>query len=180
MVFLHLATGFEELEAITIYTVLKRGGVDIQFICMTENPQVTGARGAIIIANQGISKADYKNCEMIILPGGALGAKNLLANEILAKKLLEFEKSKKWIAAICAAPMVLGELGILSGHEATSYPGFEEHLKGANLSMETVVVSDNIVTSRGPGTALEFAFSLLEILKGTKEMEKIKSQMLVK
>ena len=180
MVFLHLATGFEELEAMTIYTVLKRGGVDIQFICLSDNRQVTGARGATIIANQSISQADYHNCEMIILPGGALGAKNLLANEILAKKLLEFQNSKKLIAAICAAPMVLGELGILSGHEATSYPGFEEHLKGANLSLESVVVSGNIVTSRGPGTALEFAFKLLEILKGTTETDKIKSQMLMK
>ena len=179
MVFLHLATGFEELEAITIYTVLKRGGVDIRLISINEDLEVHGARGAVLIANEKISESDYSKCEMIILPGGALGAKNLLENRILSKKIEEFAEAKKWIGAICAAPMVLGELGILAGKDATSYPGFESHLKGANLSSNNVVVSERVVTSKGPGTALEFAFTLLTILKGEAESNKIKSQMLL-
>jgi 4-methyl-5(b-hydroxyethyl)-thiazole monophosphate biosynthesis len=180
MIALYLATGFEELEAITIYTVLKRGGVDVKLISITEKLEVMGARGATLIANQNINEINYQECEMIILPGGALGANNLLDNLIVQERLIEFNKKGKWIGAICAAPYVLGELGILNGKEATSYPGFESHLKGATLSENKVVISENIVTSRGPGTALEFAFEILNILKGKVETDKIKEQMLLK
>lgn len=180
MIALYLATGFEELEVITIYTVLKRGGVDVKLISITDKLEVMGARGATLTANQNINDVNYEECEMIILPGGALGANNLLDNVTVQEKLTDFNKKSKWIGAICAAPYVLGELNILEGKQATSYPGFESHLKGALLSENKVVVSENIVTSRGPGTALEFSFAILTIFKGQGETDKIKEQMLLK
>lgn len=180
MIALFLATGFEELEAITIYTVLKRGGVDIKLVSVNDKLEVFGARGATLTAHQSINSVDYEDCQMIILPGGGLGANNLLENSIVQEKLKDFNKKSKWIGAICAAPYVLGELNILDGKQATSYPGFESHLKGAILSEDKVVISKNVVTSRGPGTALDFSFAILTLFNGQGETDKIKEQMLLK
>jgi protein deglycase len=180
MIALYLATGFEELEAITIYTVLKRGGIDIKLVSITGVLEVAGARGATLTAHRNINNVNYDECEMIILPGGGLGANNLLENKTVQEKLKDFNRKGKWIGAICAAPYVLGELNILDGKQATSYPGFESHLNGAILSEDNVVISENVMTSRGPGTALDFSFEILTLFKGRGETDKIKEQMLLK
>jgi 4-methyl-5(b-hydroxyethyl)-thiazole monophosphate biosynthesis len=176
----HLADGFEELEAVTIITVLRRANIEVVTVSITDRKIVAGARGVSITADISITEANYADCDMIILPGGGQGTVNLGKSAALDQQIKAFAKSGKWIAAICAAPAVLGQAGLLKGHKATVYPGGEEALEGAEVVTEDVVISGHIVTSRGPGTALKFAFALVEILKGQATVDKVKGQMLIR
>lgn len=180
MVFVNLAEGFEELEAVSVITVLRRAGVEVFLVSATESRVVTGVRGISMTADTLISEADFSRCEMIVLPGGMPGASNLSKTPVLMAAIKDFSEKGKWIAAICAAPAeVLGKSGILKGHKATGYPGSEKNLIGAEVLDEKVVISGKFVTSRGPGTALDFAFALVKILKGEAEVKKVKEKMLV-
>ncbi|MBQ2748124.1 MAG: DJ-1/PfpI family protein [Firmicutes bacterium] len=170
MVYVFLAEGFEEMEAITPVDVLRR--VDIPAYLVSTIPgekTVTGAHGIKITADLCFEEADFDACNMIILPGGLPGATNLGAHEELCGKIKAFaaagEEGGKYVAAICAAPMVLGALGVLEGKMATIYPGMEEELKGAIPMKNRVVVDGNIITSKGPGTAMEFAVEIAGVLK---------------
>jgi protein deglycase len=179
MVFIHLADGFEELEAVTAITVLRRAGIEAATVSVSSSRTVSGARGIQMIADLLIKDADYKNCEMIVLPGGALGTANLGKSTLLIVKIKEFAAAGKWLAAICMAPVVFGQSGILAGHKATVYPGNEAALGGAQTVSDRVVISDRIITSQGPGTALDFAFAIVDILKGEAAVNKVKGQMLI-
>lgn len=170
MVYVFLAEGFEEIEAITPVDVLRRIGIEAQLVSTIPGERtVVGAHGIKLTADICFEDADFDKCEMLVLPGGLPGATNLGAHEGLCTKLKEFaavgEEGDKYVAAICAAPMVLGELGILEGKMATIYPGMEESLKGAVPMKNRVVVDGNIITSKGPGTAMEFAVELAGVLK---------------
>ncbi|MCL1809995.1 MAG: DJ-1/PfpI family protein [Clostridiales bacterium] len=180
MVYVHFAEGFEEIEAVTVVDVLRRGGIRTEMVSIMEGKAVTGSNGVSIIADLLFEEADYENCEMIVLPGGARGTANLAAHVGLASVVKGFAEKKKYLAAICAAPMVLGKLGILEGKEATIYPGMEEHLAGAKASKNRVVADGNIITSRGAGTAMEFALELVGMLKGAEEKARLAESMVVR
>jgi 4-methyl-5(b-hydroxyethyl)-thiazole monophosphate biosynthesis len=163
---IHLAEGFEEIEAITIIDVLRRADIPILMVSITRDLKVTGSHGIAITADILFEDTDYSDAEILILPGGMPGAKNLNAHLGLKDQLNKFKEEGKKLAAICAAPIVLGGLGILEGKEAVCFPGFENQLPGAKIVYDPVVVSGNVITGRGPGTALDFALTLVKLLKG--------------
>lgn len=179
MILVHLAQGFEEIEAVTILDILRRGGIKALSVSMENGKTVEGAHGISIEADVKFDEADYSSCKMIILPGGMPGTKNLMKSEKLMAKIKEFVRLDRYVAAICAAPMVFGTLGLLDGKNATIYPGMEEHLKNAKPSLDNVVVDGRIITSRGPGTAIEFALKIIEILEGKASSDKIRKDLVL-
>lgn len=178
-VYVHLATGFEELEALSPVDVLRRGGVDVKTVSVTGEKTVVGSHGIPVTADLLFSEADYEDCEMIVLPGGLPGATNLGAHEGLCGKIREFFSAGKYTAAICAAPMVFGALGILEGKKATIYPGMEAELKGAVPTGELVVTDGTVITGKGPGAALPFALKLLALLADQETADAVGSGMLI-
>lgn len=171
--FVFLADGFEEIEAITPIDILRRADIEVTTISISNNKEVRGAHGIIVYADSLFTQADFSNNDLLILPGGMPGTKNLDAHEGL-KKLIHLQVSKeKKLAAICAAPSILGKMGILEGKEAICYPGFENQLLGATLSNEKIVKSDLIITAKGAGVAIEFALKIVEDLKGKAKAEQV-------
>ena len=166
-VFVFLADGFEDVEALIPVDVLRRGGVDVTTVTINDTPAVTSAHGVTMMADalfEDVTDA-LPEADLLLLPGGMPGATNLDAHEGLKKALVnQFEQGKK-VAAICAAPLVLGGLGLLRGKSATCYPGFEGTLEGANYTGELFTVDGNITTGEGPAAAFPFAYCLLEQLK---------------
>lgn len=160
-----LANGFEEIEALTVVDVLRRGNVNCSMVSINER-EVTGAHNIKVIADEIIS--DDLDVDMIVLPGGMPGATNLRDDLRVINLLKKMNSENKKIAAICAAPIVLAKAGIISGEKITSYPGFEDDLKEGNYKDDLVVISGNLITSRGPATALEFSYTLLDVLNNPK------------
>lgn len=158
-----LANGFEELEAITIIDVLRRAKIDVLSAGLVEGV-IQGSRNTRHLADRAFKDVAHELFDMIVLPGGQPGANALKADASLRECVLAHSRAGKWIAAICAAPIILQDLGLLEGKEATSHPSVEAQLTGARYSQERVVVSGKIVTSRGPGTSLEFSLKLVELL----------------
>ncbi|NLD47377.1 MAG: DJ-1/PfpI family protein [Clostridiaceae bacterium] len=179
-VFVHLAEGFEEIEAITVVDVLRRVNIEVETVSVTGKMEVTGGHGITVTADRLFEDTDYSLGNMIVLPGGMPGTKNLYKHTDLSTKLKEYSESGKWIAAICAAPSIIGKLGLLRDRDATCYPGFEQELEGAKVCSLPVVNSGKIITSRGPGTAIKFALKLVEVLKGEKTSEELKDSMIAK
>lgn len=178
-IFVHLATGFEEIEALTPIDVLRRAGQNVQTISIMESKLVKSSRGVEVMADLLFSEADYSKADLLVLPGGMPGSKNLDNHKELHQKLLSANQQGKWIAAICAAPMVLGHLGLLKGKTATCFPGMETELTGAHVTTNAVEISGKIITSRGAGTSLHFALSLVEILCGNEKAREIAKSMVV-
>lgn len=160
-VYIFLANGFEEIEALTVVDLLRRAGIEISMVSITGNLQVTGAHNIIVSADMLFEQADFSDADLLVLPGGMPGTTRLMEHEGLDKLLLDFNKEKKNIAAICAAPSVLGNKGILSGKSATCYPGFENKLIGSTVLNLEVVEDGNIITSKGFGTAIDFSLSII-------------------
>jgi protein deglycase len=177
--FVHFAEGFEEIEAITIIDVLRRAEISTEMISITGKLAVTGAHDITVHTDLLFEEADYSEAEILILPGGLPGANNLNAHEGLKKKLLEFNNEGKPVAAICAAPLVLGGLNILQDREAACYPGFESKLLGARISEQPAIKSKNVITGRGPGAALNFALEIVAELRGKKLADQLSGGMLV-
>jgi 4-methyl-5(b-hydroxyethyl)-thiazole monophosphate biosynthesis len=178
MIYIHLADGFEEIEALTVVDVLRRAGLPTETVSIMNRLSVTGAHGIQVIADLLFEDAVYADCELIVLPGGMPGATNLDEHDRLREKIQSFAIHGKKLAAICAAPLVLGHAGVLEGKEATCYPGFEDELTGAVLTETDVCVSGDITTSRGPGTAAAFALELVRQLKGDAVADSVASDML--
>lgn len=174
-VYVFLAEGFEEMEAVTPVDLLRRANVDAKFVSITGDKAVTGAHGITYMADLLFEEID-DDADMLVLPGGMPGTTNLMAHEGLAELLVKQYDAHKWVAAICAAPMVLGALGIVMGRWATIYPGMEEYLVGADISKEEVCVSGNVITSKAPGTAVPFALKLIEVLVSESYAEHIKKE----
>lgn len=174
-VYVFLAEGFEEMEAVTPVDLLHRANVEAKLVSITGNKAVTGAHGVTYQADLLFEEID-DDADMLILPGGMPGTLNLQAHTGLAELLIKQYDARKWIAAICAAPMVLGALGITMGRNATIYPGMEEHLVGAFPSTDEVVVDGNVITSRAPGTAIPFALKLIEVLVSESYAEHVKKE----
>lgn len=162
---LHLAEGFEEIEALTVVDILRRAEIEVEVVSIQKELSVTGAHGIKVEADKLFEEIDYDKIDMIVLPGGMPGTTNLDNHQELKKKVIEFDIDEKWIGAICAAPSILGKMAMLEERDATCYPGFEKFLLGAKLSEEKVVMDKNIITSRGPATAMEFGLKIVEVLK---------------
>lgn len=175
----HLANGFEEIEAISIIDVLRRADLEVIVISVTGKLEVTGAHQLKVIADKLFEDVNYDDVSMIVLPGGMPGAANLDAHEGLKTQIVKFNNEDKPLAAICAAPLVYGNLGILKGKQAVCYPGFEKYMKGAEIIDHPVAESGNVITGRGPGAAIQFSLKLVEKLVSDQKAELIASQMLV-
>ena len=174
-VFIFLATGFEETEVVVPVDILRRAGLEVEIISVTSEREVTGSHGITVVADSLLEDTDVSTGEMLILPGGMPGAKNLNDHAGLKKLIMNYNDKGKYISAICAAPMILGEMGLLEGKKAISYPGYEKHLRGAQVMQERVVVSGKFITAKGPGVAIEFALKIVEILKGESIAKEIAS-----
>jgi len=179
MVYVHLADGFEEIEALTVVDVLRRADIATKTVSVTGDKTVRGAHDIKVEADLLFEEADYGNCAMIVLPGGMPGTANLVKHEGLAKQLNAFAQSGKWLAAICAAPSVLGRMSLLKDKHVTSYPGYENQLIGAIYSEERVVQDGKLITSRGPGTAIEFSLELVKLLKNEQTAAALRKSMIV-
>ena len=177
-VYLFLAQGFEEIEALTVVDLLRRANISITTVSISDSLQVVGAHQIPVTADALFSDLDFMDANLLVLPGGGPGTCNLNAFEPLKNLLKYFYNQGKYIAAICAAPMILGQLGFLQSRRATCYPGFEKELHGAFYVTEPVVVDDIIITSRGLGTAIDFSGELIRILKNSETADQIKNQII--
>lgn len=178
MICLFLANGFEEIEALTPLDVLRRAGCEVRTVGIG-GQTVTGAHGIRVLAD--VTDAELKNTpfEMVILPGGMPGASNLDASETVRTALAATAKDGGFLAAICAAPMVLGHGGYLAGKRATCYPGFEKELTGATVVRDArggnVVRDGKVITAAGMGVALDFSLSLVTALKGQDVADRLRA-----
>ena len=175
-----LATGFEDIEALIPLDIMRRSGVDFKTVSVTGSLVVESAHGVKIEADMLIEDADFGDADLLMLPGGLPGATNLNAHAGVRKALVEHNVRGKMIGAICAAPMVLGGLGMLEGKRATCYPGFEKYLEGAEYTNELCTVDGNITTGEGPAAALPYAYKLLAALTDAKTADGIADGMMYK
>ncbi len=161
-----LADGFEEIEGLTVVDLLRRAGITVTTASITGHKTIHGAHGIDVQADVLIEEVDMSAQEMLVLPGGMPGTLHLGEHTGVCKAVKAFHKEGKYIAAICAAPTVFGNLGLLNGRKATCYPSMAEKLICGEYMTDSVVVSDHIITSRGMGTAIDFSLKLIELLKG--------------
>ncbi len=178
-IFVFLAEGFEEIEALTPVDVLRRAGLSVQTVSVMDEQVVAGAHGVPVLADEMFAEINPEDAEMILLPGGLPGATNLDAHEGLSRMILDFAAAEKPLAAICAAPLVLGNRGLLQGKKATCYPGFETYLQGAEYTAALVEKDGNIITGKGPGAAMEFAFAIVEKYCGIDKVNELKQGMMI-
>ena len=165
-VFAFFAEGYEEIEGLTVIDILRRAGIEVDMVSVTDELSVAGAHGIVVNMDKTIGEIDFAEGDMIFLPGGIPGTPNLEKCEVLIKNILEYNEAGKKLAAVCAAPSVYGHLGILEGKKATCYPGFEVELKGAVTVADRVVTDGNITTSRGMGTTIDLGLEIVKIFKG--------------
>ena len=178
-IFVFLAEGFEEIEALTPVDVLRRAGLSVQTVSVMDEQVVACAHGVPVLADKMFAEINPEDAEMILLPGGLPGATNLDAHEGLSQLILDFAEADKPLAAICAAPLVLGNRGLLQGKKATCYPGFETYLQGAEYTAALVEKDGNIITGKGPGAAMEFAFAIVEKYCGMDKVNELKQGMMI-
>jgi 4-methyl-5(b-hydroxyethyl)-thiazole monophosphate biosynthesis len=171
-VLITLAPGFEEIETITVVDILRRAGARV-VLAATEEGLIEGSRGVSVLPDTLIDQVDDNEFDLVVLPGGQPGTANLQNNEKVKAIIQNMYRSGKQVAAICAAPTILHSVGILKKAVVTSHPSVKDQLKGIGYSEDRVVVDGNIVTSRSPGTALEFALKLVEILFGRDRMDTV-------
>lgn len=178
--FVFLATGFEEMEAIGTIDILRRGGVDVITVSITGDKTVLGVHNVPVVADKLFDEADYSTADILILPGGGPGSQMLNSHDKLKAQLVEQNKQNKLIAAICAAPLVLGGLGLLEGKKAICYPGVEPQLTGAIITDEPAVKDGNIITGKGPGLVFNFGLMVLETLQGKETADSVAGDLLLK
>lgn len=178
MIYCFLANGFEETEALATVDVLRRAKLEVKLVSI-DKEIVTSSRKVSVISDMLIDDiCDYSDIDAIILPGGMPGTTNLEACEKLKEIVLYCNDNNKVVSAICAAPMILGHLGLLSGKEATCYPGFEKDLQGAILRTENKAVCDgNIITGKGAGASFEFGFAIVSKLLSQEVADEVRSSM---
>ena len=176
-VFIFLTTGFEEIEALATMDILRRGGVNLQSVSLTGDKMVAGSHQITVIADYLFEEVDFADSRMLILPGGTV---KINEHDGLKREILAFARQGKLLAAICAAPMVFGGLGLLKNKKATCYPGYEKYLIGAQVTDAPVVVDGNITTGRAAGCTFDFALELLSQLKGKETAGEIAQTMFIK
>ena len=173
-----IANGTEEIEALTVVDVLRRAGVEIQTVSITGEKEAVLSHGVKIECDTTIENADTTDADMLLLPGGLPGATNLNEHEGVRKAMLAQYEAGKKVGAICAAPLVLGSLGILKGKKATCYPGFEDQMTGAEYTAEVFTIDGNVITGCGPAATLPYSYAILEMLGYDKEASALREGMM--
>ena len=177
MIYVFLANGFEEIEALTPVDLLKRAGFEVKTVAIGESTgegkTVVGSHGISVVADITESEFSYDSPEAIILPGGMPGTTNLEQSAVVIDAIVQSMVNNSLIGAICAAPSILGICGCLKGRKATCFPGFEEYLDGAKVLNERVVRDENIITAKGMGCATEFSLCIIEALAGKEKADEI-------
>ena len=177
-VYVFTADGFEEIEGLTVVDLMRRAGARVEMVSISDGLAVKGSHGIEIKADTFFEEVDFGQADLLVLPGGMPGTLHLGEHRGLTKALVDFNAQGKRIAAICAAPSVLGGLGLLKGKRAVCYPGFEDKLTGASVETKEVVTDGNITTSRGLGTAIPFALELISLLFGEEKAEEIRKSVI--
>lgn len=167
-----LAQGCEEVEAVTIIDLLRRANVDVVVAGLEEGP-ITASRGVVLVPDINLDEVLDRDFDMVVLPGGTGGAQRLEADARIAELLQRMAQNDRYIAAICAAPKALASAGILEGRRATAYPGTLDGLSGLTPSSAAIVQDGRVITSRGPGTAMDFALTLVELLCDRKKRDEV-------
>lgn len=173
-----LADGFEEIEGLTVVDLLRRAEISTVMVGIQGKREITGSHHIQVQADMLLEELNTEDTQLLVLPGGMPGTANLGSCQQLTDLLQKWNSQGKRIGAICAAPSVLGNLGILKGKKAVCYPGFEDKLLGAEVLMERVVTDQNVTTSRGMGTAIPFGLELISLLRGTETAEKIRNSII--
>ena len=174
-----LADGFEETEAMGTWDALQRGGIEAIFVSIYDALDVEGAHGLQFNADATIEAISDELADAIVLPGGGVGAENLQASKRVTELLLNHYQEGKVVAAICAAPKVLGLLGMLRGKKATAYPGFEQYLDGAEYVKAPAVIDGNVVTGHGPAYAFPFGVCIVSLLEGKEKARQVADGLLL-
>jgi len=173
-----LAEGFEEIEAVTIIDILRRGGVEVHSAWLSgefATDMVTGANGIAVKADVPLATAEAEEYDIIVLPGGWGGTNRLAENSAAQRRIRQFSESGKWVAAMCAAPYALHVAGVLS-RRYTCYPGVEEQIRPEDrIADQKVVVDGKVITSQGPGTAICFALEIVKRLVGEESYETVRN-----
>lgn len=167
------AEGYEEIEALTVVDLCRRAGIATDMVSVTDSVQVTGAHHICVTMDKLLKEVDFSELDMIVLPGGMPGTLHLEKVDVLMEQVKAFAESGKYVCAICAAPSILGHLGILEGKRACCYPGFEEALLGALVTQNPAETDKNIITSRGMGCAIDFSAAIITALEGSKKAAEI-------
>ena len=174
MVYIFLAPGFEEAEALVPADLLRRANIETALVTVTGKP-VPGSHGITVTADIALEDVDLSKADMVVLPGGGLGYENLGREPRVERLVKEAAEKELWVAAICAAPTLLGKWGLLAGKDAVCYPGMEEGLTGAQARMDQRFVTDGkIITGRAAGSAFDFGLALVEALAGRDEADKVR------
>ena len=167
------AEGYEEIEALTVVDLARRAGIEVCMISVEEKEEVKGSHGITVRMDGKLSETDFSGLDMLVLPGGKKGTEGLESGGALMEQLDRFYEAGKPVAAICAAPSIFGHRGYLKGKRATSYPSFEEHLEGAQVTHAPAETDANVITGRGMGCSIPFALAVVEYLCGKEEADRI-------
>lgn len=178
MIYVFLADGFEEIEALAPIDILRRAGVEVETVSITDNQVVIGAHGVPVLAERILPAIDFDDAEMIILPGGLPGSTNLDNCAELRQGIKQLYDAGKPLAAICAAPMVYGHMGLLKGLKATCYPGCESNMEGATYTASIVEKDGQFITAKGPAAAFEFGYAIAEQLVGKEKVQALRDGMI--
>ena len=178
MIYVFLASGFEDVEMIAPVDIMRRAGLKVETVSVTGEKIVTSAHGVGIVADRLISEADLEQADLLVLPGGMPGATNLYACEPLRQAIRQYHAAGRPLAAICAAPLVYGRLGILDGVKATCYPGFEKELTGADYTASVCQQDGQFITACGPGAAMEFGYTIAEAMGKRAEAADLREGMM--
>lgn len=165
------AQGYEEIEALTVVDICRRAGITVDMVSVTADSAVTGSHGIKVEMDKKFEDVNFDELDMLVLPGGMPGTRNLEAHQGLMAQMDAFYENGKYVAAICAAPTVMGHRGILKGRKACCYPGMENELEGAEVTYEPVAIAGNVITSRGMGTAIPFALAITGALCGQEKAD---------
>lgn len=179
-VYVMFADGFEEIEALSVVDVLRRGDVETVMVSVKNDKIILSSHDIPVIVDITLEEIEIMPEDMIVIPGGGKGVKKLSESETLKNLLVKHQEKQGLLAAICAGPTIPGKMGFYDGIKATCYPGCEDDLKGAIISKDDVVIDKNFITSQGPATSLAFAFELLSLIKGETASKKTQKGMLYK
>lgn len=176
-VYVFLADGFETVEALAPVDVMRRAGIDVTTVSIMEDRNVVSAQDVTVQADIMFGDADFADADALVLPGGSVGTENLSAHKQLCALLSKACGDGKLVAAICAAPMALGRIGLLASRKATCYPGCEQELRGAIYTAAAVEKDGNIITGCGPGASFDFGFAIVEHFCGAEVVDTMRAQM---
>ena len=178
MIYVFLATGFEEIEALTPIDIMRRAGLEVVTVSITGDKTVVGTHGVPVVADALLAEVDFAAAEMLVLPGGLPGSTNLDACAPLREGIQQAYEAGTPLAAICAAPMVYGHMGLLKGVKATCYPGCESHMEGSEYTAAIVESDGQFITGRGPAAAFEFGYTLVDRILGEGASQPLREGMI--